>query len=248
MNPSIGRLLQPLKPLRSALEARIRARRVRTLVRQLQTVARTRDAVMPIVARLRSVWGNDSFTADIGFLDEMVQRMLTARGPFLDCGSGLSTVILGALATGSAASVWSLEQDEQWYREMHAWLKVLTLDNVQLLLAPLSVSGNATWYSFEDHRFPSAFSLVVCDGPSVRRSQWPDEVFRSWRAGVVPELRRRGVSFETVILDDATDKRCAALIDAWRAAGLRVETVETLSGLHVVATNASAHGDAASRC
>ena len=248
MNAGIRRLLQPLKPLYNAMEAHVRERRVLKLVRQLQTAPRTREAIMPIVARLRGVWGNDSFSADLGFLDEVVQRVLTTRGPYLDCGSGISTVILGALTTGSADTVWSLEQDEQWYQEMREWLEVLNLDSVQLLLAPLRIHGNVAWYSFEHPRFPSAFPLVICDGPSVRRSQWPDEVHRSWRAGVVPELRRRGVSFGTIILDDASDERCAGLIDTWRASGLHVATVETSHGSHVVASNGSGKGDAASRC
>ncbi|MCC6244830.1 MAG: hypothetical protein IT353_18430 [Gemmatimonadaceae bacterium] len=191
---------------------------------------------MPIVAKLRASWGNDSFTADLGFLEEMVQRVLSSRGPFLDCGSGISTVILAALAS-SDDRVWSLEQDEQWYHEMRDWLALLNLHNVELLLAPLRISGNAVWYSFDHALFPAKFPLVVCDGPSVRRSFWPDEIFRSWRAGVVPELRRRNVSFETIILDDAHDQRCVALIDVWRTAGLHVDTVATAHGSHLVASN-----------
>ena len=196
---------------------------------------------MPIVVKLRAAWGNDSFTADLGFLDEMVQRVLASRGPVLDCGSGISTVILGALTSSRDDRVWSLEQDAQWYHEMRKWLELLNLHNVELLLAPLHIAGNAAWYSFEHNELPAAFPLVVCDGPSVRRSPWPDEVFRSWRVGVVAELRRRCVSFDVIILDDAHDQRCAALIDVWRAAGLHVQTVTTTHGSHVVASNPAEH-------
>lgn len=234
----IRRLLRPLKPLYLLLEERLRRHRVRVLVAQLKTCARTREEVMPIVARLHAVWGNASFTADVGFLDEMVQRVLRSRGPFLDCGSGISTVVLAALGTAQEETVWSLEQDEQWYEEMREMLEMLDLRHVRLLHAPLAVTGNATWYTVADGEFPPHFPLVVCDGPSVRRAQWEPEVFHSWRAGVVPELRRHGVTFDTIILDDAHDKRCAALMDAWRRAGLSVEMVETPTGSHVVAHHA----------
>lgn len=228
-------LLRPLKPLYVALQSHLRRRRIRLLVAQLRSVARTPEAILPIVVRLHDAWGNQSFTADVGFLEEMVERTLASRGPFLDCGSGISTVILGALTSGSSDVVWSLEQDEHWYRDMRDCLQMLELTDVQLLFAPLVISGDVTWYSFEHARFPTAFPLILCDGPAVHRSEWPADVFKSWRAGVVNELRRRGVSFETIVLDDAHDPRCGALIDAWRNAGLQVETVVTPTGSHVVA-------------
>jgi len=234
---TVRRLLRPLKPLHVAFQSRVRRRRIRKLVAQLTDAARTPETIVPLVGRLRKAWGNDSYAADLGFLDEMVQRTVQSRGPFLDCGSGISTVILGALSVDKRDRVWSLEQDEQWYRATRDCLNDVGLTGVQLLHAPLTLCGDAAWYSFEHPAFPRHFPLIVCDGPAVRRSQWPEAVFQSWRVGVVAELRSRGVSFDTIILDDAQDKRCGALIEAWRNAGLRVETVDTPGGSHVVAHN-----------
>ena len=237
------RLFASLKPFYEAFRTRIRRQRVRKLVAQLRSIERRSDAVMPIVTRLREVWGNDSYTADLGFLAEMVERTLTTRGPFLDCGSGISTVILGAITAGSDDSVWSLEQDEVWCREMRVELRRLGLPHVQLLHAPLEITGTAAWYTIDRSDFPRNFPLIICDGPAIRRSLWPPDVFQSWRVGVVEALRKRGVSFETIVLDDADDRRCGTLIDTWRNAGLAVEIVETITGRHVVAHNVGSIGE-----
>jgi hypothetical protein len=175
----------------------------------------------------------------VGFLDAMVRWLLTTRGPYLDCGSGISTVILAALAERVGDTVWSLEQDEQWSAEMRKQLESLRLSNVQLMYAPLEIVGNAAWYGINRDDFPKEFPLVLCDGPAVRRSLWPPEVFQSWRVGVVHALRSRGVRFTSIVLDDADDRRCEGLIDTWRSNGLIVEVVDTPTGRHVVARNES---------
>lgn len=236
----IRRLLKPLAPLYDHMRARWRRRRVRLLVARLRNIERTHKAVMPLVRRLRDAWGNDSYTADIEFLDAMVTHMLTTRGPYLDCGSGISTVILGALVTGSRNEVWSLEQDAQWYGDMQQTLADLQLVNVRLLYAPLAIVSNVTWYTFDAPDFPAAFPLVICDGPAVRKSHWPADVFTAWRSGLVPELERRGVTFDTVLLDDGHDKRCPQLMAAWTLAGLHVEMVDTPTGSYVRARHVRA--------
>jgi hypothetical protein len=50
---------------------------------------------------------------------------------------------------------------------------------------------------------------------------------------VVPVLADLGVSFDRILLDDASDPRAPALLARWRATGLILEEVETPTGRHI---------------
>jgi len=226
----------------SAIARRLRNRRIQRLVAALQGAPRSRQAIMPVVAKLREAWGNTGWSADLGYLGEIVEQSLGSRGPFLECGAGLSTVVLGALGDRDGTSVWTLEQDADWVQAMGDRLAALGLRNVELVHAPLSVVDGAAWYTFDDARMPRAFPAVFCDGPSVRRSLWPTDVYRQWRSRLVTELGLRQMAFGVIVLDDAEDMRCPTLVEAWRRVGLGVEIVETPFGRHVVAAPSGTAG------
>jgi len=224
-----------LSRLYNVIVDRTREWRIRDVVRELRRTEPSRATILPLVVRLRDAWGNTGWSADLGFLEAVVVEGLESSGPFLECGAGLSTVILGVIAERKGAVVWSLEQDERWSLAMRARLVALGLGNVHIVYAPLEIKDGAAWYAFDDSSMPRAFPTIFCDGPSVRRSQWPEAVYRGWRTPLVAELRRRGISFGSIVLDDADDRRCGALIDAWRHEGLLADRVETQFGPHVVA-------------
>ena len=102
--------------------------------------------------------------------------------------------------------------------------------------ARTEVRDGAAWYAFDDQSFPRSFTAVFCDGPAVMETDWPEPIHRAWRSGLVRELRRRGIAFETILLDDAENPRCPFLLENWRESGLITRVVETPYGRHVVAT------------
>jgi hypothetical protein len=225
-----------LQRLYWATDDQIRLLRIKALVRSLKRAQLSRPALLSIVAQLRQTWGNTNYSADLGFLEEIVVAAMRPTGPFLECGSGLSTVVLGVLAQRNGVTVWSLEQDIVWSRAMWSRLAALGLSNVYLLHAPLELKDGGVWYGFDAAAMPRAFSTVFCDGPAVRKSQWPAAAHRAWRSRLVEELRQRGITFGKIVLDDAEDARSPDLIEAWRRAGLIVEIVECQFGRHIVAT------------
>jgi hypothetical protein len=114
----------PVRRLRHTLAGMLREQRLPWLARALLHVPATPGAIMEAVVRLRRAWGNDGWSADLGCLEEAVTRALRSPGPFLDCGSGISTVVLAAIAARRGTVVWSLEQDETWARLMRRRLAV----------------------------------------------------------------------------------------------------------------------------
>jgi hypothetical protein len=47
---------------------------------------------------LRVGWGNEGWSGNLDFMEEVARRAATTAGPILECGSGVTTVLLGLLA------------------------------------------------------------------------------------------------------------------------------------------------------
>jgi hypothetical protein len=146
-------------------------------------------------------WGNESFSALPEYLDAVAAYGRSATGPVLECGSGLTTLVLAAVG----ADVWTLEHDEQWFRTVRDQLQRLGM-GVHLRLAPLRNYGQFDWYDVEPEQFP-VFSLVVCDGP-------PGDT-RGGRYGLLSVLEDRLVGGCVVLLDDADRPGERDIVTAW---------------------------------
>src|SRR5947208_2589253 len=119
----------------------------------------------PLLAELRAAWGNDRCAADLDFLSEVARLAAVTLGPVLECGSGLTTLLLGALAGRRGVEVWALEHEPEWRRRVAAALRDHKAGQVYLWFSPLSDYGEFVWYAAPLPLMPDAFRLVVCDGP-----------------------------------------------------------------------------------
>lgn len=134
-------------------------------------------------------WGNEPFSALAAYLEVVATYGRSASGPVLECGSGLTTLVLAAVG----ADVWVLEHDEFWLQRVEERLDTLGLV-AQLHAAPIRSYGDFDWYEVNAATMP-VFSLVVCDGP-------PGTV-RGGRYGLLPVLGERLAKGCTILLDDA---------------------------------------------
>jgi hypothetical protein len=111
-------------------------------------------------------WGND-WSSQREFLTTCLRHVRATRGPVLQCGAGLSTLLIGAVAQRRRLSVWTLEHDIGQAARVQGFLDRYGLHNVRLCVAPLRSYGDFDWY--EPPNFDSVvgkFSLVICDGPA----------------------------------------------------------------------------------
>ena len=145
--------------------------------------------------RLRGAWGNEAFSADVSYLQQLIRRVRDCRGPILECGSGLTTV----LAERTGATVWSLEQDETWARHLERALVDNRIERVRLLQRPLRSFDQFLWYDVETLDLPRHFPLVLCDGPAVFQDRG-ETFYRSWRYGVQPILSGRAITFGEMLV------------------------------------------------
>lgn len=160
-------------------------------------------------------WDNRGWSVGPLYLDWLLDRLGATSGPVLDVGSGLSTVVIGALWPDRA--VLSLEQDGQWAELMKRRVGQLGLERVTIRHAPLRDRGGYLWYAADGVDLSPHYGLVACDGPAVHGV---DEPLRAaWRVGLLAELDRRGVTVGEILLDDANDPRAPETLSHWRSRG-----------------------------
>lgn len=153
-------------------------------------------------------WGNPGYSAGARYLRHVSERAVAASGPVLECGSGLTTVVLGLLARRNGFDVVTLEHDPNWHARITETLARLGLDRVRVHLAPLQRYGTFDWYDVSDLPDTQDFDLVVCDGPPGKT--------RGGRVGLMPLMGDRLADDAVILLDDTRRKRERRAIDLWR--------------------------------
>jgi len=193
----------------------LRSRRRRTAVdAALIQVARLVPRQAPsraLIAQVHRAWGNPEFTASISYLEAAASRALELGGDILECGSGLSTLLLGVLADINGFHVWTLEHDRQWADTIEERLKHRNIRNVHLRFAPLRDYGHGvSWYDAPFAELPNAFSLVICDGP-------PNWKTPGGRYGLLMAMRERLAPSWNILLDDPNAAEKTGMLARLRA-------------------------------
>lgn len=141
-------------------------------------------------------WGNEGFAAQTNYLEEVSRQAARTSGPVLECGSGLTTILLGLLAGRRGVQTWSLEHIAEWQSRVTSVVERFEIPNVQICAAPLRSYGEFAWYDPPLAEMPKEFQLVICDGP-------PGSTARG-RYGLLPVMGERLPAEAVILLDDAT--------------------------------------------
>jgi hypothetical protein len=115
-----------------------------------------------LLRRLRWAWANPNSGA-VEYLAAVAKAAATTKGTVLECGSGLSTIVAGAISQRTGNPVVSLENSTWWARHVHWCLRLARAQNVDYRVRALRSFGDFDWY---DLGTPvDDVSLVICDGP-----------------------------------------------------------------------------------
>lgn len=152
-------------------------------------------------------WGNERWTAEAPYLAAIARAAEKTTSSILECGSGLTTLMMGAIASRRGFHVHSLEHDVDWYARVSEALAHFHLTRVTLHLAPLRDYGTYDWYDVPLENLPNDFSLVVCDGPPG--------VTRGGRSGMLPIMREKLAKSFSIFVDDTNRPGEGELARRW---------------------------------
>src|SRR5688572_18962534 len=152
-------------------------------------------------------WGN-SWSAQTEYLDACLRHVGESDGPVLECGSGLSTLLMGAVAQSRGIRLWSLEHESRYAAQVQRYLDKYRIYSVSLSVAPLRSYGDFDWYSLPAlQALPGKIPLVICDGPPGTT--------RGGRYGLVPVMLEKLRADCIILLDDAAREQELAIAQRW---------------------------------
>src|SRR5215207_7339544 len=125
------------RPVKEAVKRAARRVTMSAAVRDLRALP---EGVAPspgLLDRLGAGWGDDGFRAVGGYLEEVTKRAVETRGPVLEIGSGLTTVVVGVLAEKRGVEVWTLEHSPAFHEVTRREMARLRINTARLMLAPL---------------------------------------------------------------------------------------------------------------
>lgn len=204
----------------------LRTLRLAYLCRRLERLSGRASLPEKLAEQLGRAWANPEWQADTLLLQVLWREVHQTSGNVLECGSGLTTLLLGAGTRRTGREVCCLEHDAAWARFLSATTRRLEYSHVRILLAPLAPFGAYDWYGCPPAEVGGPFGLVLVDGP-------PGST-RGGRVGLMARVGSRLASGARIVLDDAGRSGERAALDTWRTSfGLRID--RTVSGARDIA-------------
>ena len=160
-----------------------------------------------VIADLIYGWGNEDWSALDDYLIGCIKQAMQADGPILECGSGLSTILVGAVAKSRGVKLWALEHTPDWAKKVRHTLDDYRINSVTLCAKPLKDFGEFDWYDAPLESMPDRFGFVICDGPPG--------VTKGGRYGLVPVMNGRLKPGCTIFLDDAGREQEQEIARRW---------------------------------
>jgi len=192
---------------RNLLNSWMLQQRLRAFERELRMGMGT--ALSPALAEdLRPNWGNCGWSATAGFLVTMIDWFGRTSGSVVECGSGLSTLLLAAVAAHTGRHVLTLEHDLQWAERVRRAVPKRLQSALEIALAPLRVYGDFDWYTVKGLTLAAPIGFVVCDGP-------PGST-RGGRYGLGPVLGPMLAQGCVVLVDDTHRAADRSAVERWQ--------------------------------
>lgn len=163
-------------------------------------------------------WGNQAWSAQGEYLRACVSHALAAPGPVLECGSGLSTLVLGVIAQRTGQVHLALEHSTAWAAKVRWYLDRYRINAVEVATAALRDYGSFSWYDPPLAAMPERFALVICDGP-------PGDT-KGGRHGLVPVLGDKLRPGCVILVDDGARPAEQTIAARWATQlGARPQTL-----------------------
>jgi len=163
-------------------------------------------------------WGNEAWSAREEFLACCINYALTVKGPILECGSGLSTLLIAAITKQTNQPHWVLEHKPNWASRVQSYLDDYGL-HAHITPCALKDYGEFCWYDVPLNELARQFSLIVCDGP-------PSRTTKGGRYGLIPIMKEWIAPGCVILLDDAYRREEREIAERWASELNATYTIE----------------------
>jgi hypothetical protein len=113
---------------------------------------------------LADAWGNKPWAATSSYT-ELVWNIvmdLPDNSTVLECGSGMTTLVLGIAAKHKNLNIITLEHDQTWYERTKKWLDIY---DIKVNLIKTEIDDKTKWYKIGEGDPGWTIDLLVLDGP-----------------------------------------------------------------------------------
>jgi hypothetical protein len=166
--PNLARLTD--HPAIASLRSRSWAyRRQFRLDRAIRAARASNPGPLPdiLVSEICETWGDAQLNGADGFMSACLDVASRVTGPILQCGAGLSTLLLGLTAERSNVHLWTLEHHAHAANSARSWLHQYEIANAHVISAPADLMEDCVGYVVDANRLPANLGLVICEGSSA---------------------------------------------------------------------------------
>ena len=117
-----------------------------------------------LIKKLVYAWGNQGFSAQIDYIQTCIEKTMKSEGMIFECGSGLSTILLGVIAKKQNRKMVSFEHIDFWAQRIQKELDKNQMTNNIIYNRPLKDYGQYAWYDIDGFECEK-IGLCVCDAP-----------------------------------------------------------------------------------
>jgi predicted O-methyltransferase YrrM len=160
-----------------------------------------------LIKNLVYSWGNAGWSAQQDYIETLFKYAKNSTSLIFECGSGLSTLLIGPIAKKRQLKMISFEHNADWANRVQYQINKYKLTANTILLKPLVNYGDFDWYDIKNVNV-SEIGLCICDAPPGKT--------HGGRKGFL-YLFKKSVRPGTVILVDDTIREAEQnMIEEWK--------------------------------
>ena len=192
--------------VKRGIQSRVRKARLRSAIRYYQALPADAPVPVPLLDRIVGLWANE-YSAKSEYLDAILRHLPQTRGSVLECGSGLTTILVGHRCQQLGRTLYALEHHSFWANHVREYLDRGRIESVRLVVSPIGDLGDFDWYHVPEDSIPDEIGMVICDGPPGGT--------RGGRYGLLPLMRDRMSPDCLILMDDSSRPGEREVMDRW---------------------------------
>jgi hypothetical protein len=161
-----------------------------------------------LIKKLVYAWGNQGYSAQTNYIETCLQYASKPGGGIIfECGSGLSTLLLGVIGKHRKRKVVSLEEMQVWADKVQQQIDKYNLNQNNLYCKSLISYGDFSWYDIAGLEIPE-IGLAICDAPAGN--------LQGARKGFLYIMKEKMLQNSAILVDDTIREDEQKMIKEWQ--------------------------------